>query len=245
MMKRFIALFIVLLNVLCITAAAQTPIVLMYHRLSDKVASDAYTITPETFENDVKYLISKGYTFCTASEFDVAVKSKNTKGLVAITFDDGYESDYVYALPVLEKYNVSATFFVIGSKTDTPEYMTKAQLTALSNSKNVEIGNHFYKLHDTNYNILKTMYKKNVFSIKTDYDKNQKFLKEVLGKEVKATSYPYGLYGRYFDSILKKSGIITFCSEEQAFYNTMVPYGRYTRTADTTIENIIERAGNK
>ncbi|MCU1518543.1 MAG: putative xylanase/chitin deacetylase [Pseudarthrobacter sp.] len=59
--------------------------------------------------------------FTRPSEFD--------RGLVSVTFDDGWTSQHKNALPILEKYGIPATLYIIsGSINDQPAYMTQAQI---------------------------------------------------------------------------------------------------------------------
>ncbi|PPB48992.1 hypothetical protein C4K88_09700 [Arthrobacter pityocampae] len=54
-------------------------------------------------------------------------------GMVSVTFDDGWTSQYNNALPVLNKYGVPATMYIIsGSIDDAPNYMTQAQIQAFA-----------------------------------------------------------------------------------------------------------------
>ena len=239
-MKYFAMLLICIMLLFC-TASAAEPIILMYHRLSNTEASDAYTITPRTFEQDIIYLKNKGYKFCTAKEFAEAVKAKNTSDLAVITFDDGYSSDYIYALPILEKYDAKATFYIIGSKINTTGYMTTQQLKQLSLSDKVQLGNHFYEIHDYTRDNLSSMYKTEPHKIKADYDRNIKFIKSITGIMVTTASYPYGVYGNYFDYMIKNEGTVRFCSKEEPPQSSNTPYGRYTRSATTTLNRIEER----
>ena len=94
--------------------------VLMYHRIID---SD-YTfwqlnVSPKTFEKHIKY-ISENYKVLRLEEewSDIVVPDQK---YVVITFDDGYVDNYRFALPILEKYQVPATFFVSTDLIDTNE----------------------------------------------------------------------------------------------------------------------------
>jgi peptidoglycan/xylan/chitin deacetylase (PgdA/CDA1 family) len=65
-----------------------------------------------------------------------------TRGLVSITFDDGYASQYTNALQKLLTRQLKATFYIISSEVDDqPLYMTAAQLIDLHNN-GMEIGSH-------------------------------------------------------------------------------------------------------
>ncbi|MEV7635170.1 polysaccharide deacetylase family protein, partial [Pseudarthrobacter enclensis] len=59
-----------------------------------------------------------------------------------MTFDDGWASQYNNALPVLNKYGIPATMYIIsGSINDVPAYMTQAQIQAFAN-RGDEIASH-------------------------------------------------------------------------------------------------------
>jgi peptidoglycan/xylan/chitin deacetylase (PgdA/CDA1 family) len=65
----------------------------------------------------------------------------NLQAMVTFSFDDGFESTYTKAFPILQKYGYPATVFVIASAIDTPGYLTASQLRELQ-SKGWEIGSH-------------------------------------------------------------------------------------------------------
>ncbi len=47
--------------------------------------------------------------------------------VITITFDDGWESAYHDGLPVLEKYGIKSTQYILGDHFDDPLYMSEAQ----------------------------------------------------------------------------------------------------------------------
>ncbi|WP_432991355.1 polysaccharide deacetylase family protein [Dactylosporangium sp. CA-233914] len=63
------------------------------------------------------------------------------RALVSLTFDDGWRSQYTAGLPLLDKYNVDATYYLLTSTIDYPDYMTKAQMGDLANH-GIEIASH-------------------------------------------------------------------------------------------------------
>ncbi|HEX2807492.1 MAG TPA: polysaccharide deacetylase family protein [Kineosporiaceae bacterium] len=64
-----------------------------------------------------------------------------TKGLVSVTFDDGYTNQYDNAFPVLKKDGIPGTFYLISGYLDNPSYMTTAQAQALQVAGS-ELGSH-------------------------------------------------------------------------------------------------------
>ncbi|MBN1699400.1 MAG: polysaccharide deacetylase family protein [Spirochaetales bacterium] len=89
--------------------------ILTYHRINDD-SNDFLSISPHAFERHMAYL-SRRYTVVplermAASLADGASPETDT---VAITFDDGYRDNYLYAFPVLRKYGFPATIFLVTS----------------------------------------------------------------------------------------------------------------------------------
>ncbi len=104
-------------------------------------------------------------------EFDF-VKYKNidtNRKIVALTFDDGPNYNTNKILNILNKYNVPATFFVLGSKIKGNENTLKKMVDS-----GMEIGNHTFN------HLLLTKYKESV--IKREIEDTSKLIFEVTGK---------------------------------------------------------------
>ncbi len=87
---------------------------LMYHHVNPH-KGDMVTITPEVFGGQMLYLHKAGYRTLTLDELtsyisgNIAVKEKS----VVVTFDDGWLDNYIYAFPVLKRYNINACIFIV------------------------------------------------------------------------------------------------------------------------------------
>lgn len=66
------------------------------------------------FEKIIKYL-KRHYDIVPLSEIFTIHREKKLlkRKTISLTFDDGYENNFAIALPVLKKYNVPATFYII------------------------------------------------------------------------------------------------------------------------------------
>ena len=51
--------------------------------------------------------------------------------LITITFDDGWESAYTEGMPILEKYGIKPTHYILGDQFDDPQYLSEAQARSL------------------------------------------------------------------------------------------------------------------
>lgn len=104
--------------------------IVMYHHMSPKERLwGTYVLPVDQFERDLVYFKENGYETISASQLIAwsEGESELPEKPVMITFDDGYESTYVYAMPLLEKYGMTAVVSVIGSVaedfTETPDHM--------------------------------------------------------------------------------------------------------------------------
>ena len=116
-------------------------------------------------------------------------KINSSDKLIALTFDDGPNYNTGKVLDVLAKYNVKATFFVLGSKAKDNKKILKREYDS-----GMEIGNHTFN------HLLLTKYKENV--IKDEIDKTSSVIFEVTGRYPKLLRPSYGVY----NNIVKKIG---------------------------------------
>lgn len=116
-MKKF------LLNILYIVRQILDPFlrfreisILCYHSISNDQSDTS--VSANRFEEHIKALKTASYAFVSLDQIfawfaqDTSVPQK----AIALTFDDGYADFKTTALPILEKYNIPATLFVVGDR---------------------------------------------------------------------------------------------------------------------------------
>lgn len=89
--------------------------VLAYHQVDVEFELGVNSISPRTFESQIRFIVEQGYTAITPDRLIQAITSHSAlpRCSILITFDDGYESFYTYAYPILEKYGLTATVFML------------------------------------------------------------------------------------------------------------------------------------
>ena len=108
------------------------------------------------------------------------------RGIVSVTFDDGWTNQYTNALPLLKQYGLPATFYIIsGELTDQPDYMSATQVKNLQLAGN-EIGSHSVTHPD-----LTTV---SSTQLQNEMQNSQATLQSVTGVPVTDFAYPYGAY---------------------------------------------------
>jgi peptidoglycan/xylan/chitin deacetylase (PgdA/CDA1 family) len=84
----------------------------MYHHVSP--GGGMIAVTPDTFETQIRQLAQSGYRSLTTAEFVAHQQGQRTpEKSVLITFDDGYLDNWTYAHPILARYGMKATIFLV------------------------------------------------------------------------------------------------------------------------------------
>lgn len=239
--------------------------VIMYHSIVDDPSMvNDYVITPQEIENDLKYLSENGYeTILTKDlteyiENDIPLPQKP----VMITLDDGFYNNEFYLLPLLEKYDMQAIISVVGEFSEEAShhdahvpkysYLTWQDISDISKSPHIEIGNHTYSMHNNNSRkgCSKLSYEtEEEYSavLSADIEKLQNMLTDYSGTAPVSFAYPYGSISRESIPILKKAGFaVTFTCYERPNYitkNTNCLYGlnRYNRSGKMTTEEFMKK----
>jgi len=132
------------------TYATSIPI-LTYHDIGNQ--NNPFTVKPNEFEAHMKYLSSKGYTFLVPNDIDLYIrgKKKYPQKSIMITFDDGCKGVWEYGLPIMKKYRVRATVFIVYSFLERDQYLSFSNLDDIVESNIFFIGSHTYDLHQSFY----------------------------------------------------------------------------------------------
>ena len=163
--------------------------VLMYHSISkDASGENEYTISSARFEEDLKWLRSKGYTTILPSQLVSYVSGGDRlpDKPVILTFDDGYDDNYNELLPLLQKHQVKATVFVIGNAAGMTHKMTEEQIREMADSGLVSIQSHGYTHDDMDAMGEETL--------EYELSETKKVITRITGRIPYVLCYPTGKY---------------------------------------------------
>jgi len=192
----------------------------MYHYLSvPPPDADIYrldlSVTPDTFEAQMKYLASAGYHPIRISDLtDYLLNGTQLPSKpIVLTFDDGYRDNYENALPVLKKYKFPATFFIIAQFIDDqkPGYMTWDQVEDLA-IEGMEIGSHTLDHID--------LRGKSRSVQASEIAGSKAMIESRIGTPVESFCYPSGQYDAQTISILRSTGYLAATTEIQGMYQS-------------------------
>jgi peptidoglycan/xylan/chitin deacetylase (PgdA/CDA1 family) len=133
--------------------------------------------------------------FATAEINNVAVQTKPLKGTVALTFDDGPSPIYTpQILAILKKYNIKATFFMVGSNAKKYPEMVKMVL-AEGHAVDSHTLTHpmLTKLNDTQ------LYKEVVTP--------QVIINDIINQKPVCLRYPFGASNEHVRAFIRAQGI--------------------------------------
>ena len=185
--------------------------VLMYHMVSDWTPRRALAVPVKQFDRQMWYLQQRGYR---VMPLEVVLARLNSgrplpPKTVVITFDDGYQDNYLNALPVLKKYRFPATVFMpdnlVGQKNLWDIKRGKREVSMLSQEQISEMLCHqiSFQAHTSNHVVLTDVAparaRKEIFESKAG-------LASITGQNPKVFCYPSGRYTKQITGYVKAAG---------------------------------------
>lgn len=175
-------------------------IVLNYHKIDNMHIS--LSVKPEDFERQMKYLAEHNFHSITPQELYAALVggAELPENPVLITFDDGYMDNYTNAYPILKKYGLKATIFVITGFLDRaqPGYFTWGQAAEMEASGLINI-----ESHTVTHTSLTDLTEEQV---KMELERSKNDIERRLGKQVDFLAYPTGTYNLHIAALVKEAG---------------------------------------
>lgn len=184
--------------------------ILLYHKVCDLPPNKYrdHAVLPVSFDRHTEYLLRNKYNVIALEQF-VEYKERNIKPppkSVIITFDDGYMENYLNALPILERYNFKATFFITSDYLDSEEPFrwldwdeqllsqfqeNKADWLPLTCQMLLDISERGYSIgsHTKSHPELSQVEESVAME---ELEGSKKCLEEMLAKPITSFSYPFG-----------------------------------------------------
>ena len=171
-------------------------------------------VNPALLEYQLRYLRDHGYTFVTATEL---LTFAPTSRHVCLTFDDGYEDNYIYLFPLLKKYQAKATIFA-ARRSEYPgkPMLSDAQMREMSDSGLVEFGGH-----TANHVALTTL---DDVAAAREIQEGAAWIEKVTGKPCVSFAYPFGKYTQRDVELLKCMGFACAFTCEKGIRRIDDPY---------------------
>ncbi|MFF3937845.1 polysaccharide deacetylase family protein [Streptomyces phaeofaciens] len=189
----------------------RVPWVAMYHSVGD-CSDDPYriTVTPERLDRQLAWLTRRGLRGVSVAEL---LAAPTRRGLVGLTFDDGYADFLTGALPVMRRHGCTATLFVLpgrlgGDNAWDPLGPRKPLLTAdgirQAAAEGVEIGSHGLTHVD--------LTRADDLTLKAETVESRTVLADLLGTAIAGFCYPYGTVDRRAVDAVRDAGYGYACA---------------------------------
>ena len=172
-------------------------ITIMYHRFEENKYPST-NIRINDFKNHLQMIKESDIKFINATSFeDELINNKNQRKLL-LTIDDGYQSFYEKAWPILKESKIPFILFISTREVGKNGYMSWEKIREIEKYDFVEIGNHSHT-HEYLIDFKDT-------DIEKDLKRSIEIFNKELGKNSIFFSYPFGEYSTALKNIVIKLG---------------------------------------
>lgn len=197
--------------------------ILAYHMVDSAFDWGITRVMPAQFDQQIQLILAAGFRIVDPGQCIIAAGNEK---LVAITFDDGYESVFRYAFPILSKYHATATVFAITSYIGQYngwdanigglrfKHMNWHQLGELCRA-GWHVGSHGASHLD--------LTAVTAFRLKKELWHSKLLLENRLGCEITYFSYPFGRVNEHVAASVEEAGYVNAFTLHNVHYNNIKP----------------------
>lgn len=162
-----------------------------------------YVVSEKEFSDQLEWLADAGFEGVNVTTaLDAAT---TTRKVVAITFDDGCETDLLTAAPLLKNHSFNATFYLVAGFLDRPGYLTLSQARSLKDL-GFEIGSH-----SMTHSYLRRL---NDIQLRAEIFESKDRLEQVTGSKVDHFSCPGGRWDPRVSALAREAGYASVATSE-------------------------------
>lgn len=178
--------------------------ILMYHyiRAVDPNADPmgyGLSVAPEIFDQQMAWLRDNNYHTVSMATAQQCIQGQPVcpPNAIVLTFDDGYVDASTDALPILQRYGMTATFYIVNNYVGQPGYMNWEQVGALY-AAGMEIGAHSLDHLD--------MTTLDITEARRQAEESKRDIEAKLGITVMTFCYPAGRYNAEVANQVRDAG---------------------------------------
>jgi peptidoglycan/xylan/chitin deacetylase (PgdA/CDA1 family) len=185
----------------------------MYHSIGE-VSEDPnrLSVTPSRFSEQMMWLASRGFRGVSIEALVAAMRGGRQRGLVGITFDDGYANVAQNAVPELLRHGFTATMFIIsGLLGKTNEWDGEPAWPLMSARQVQEVAEVGMEIgsHSASHVRLQGQ---SAVRLKEEINDSRKALSELIGRSINGFAYPFGSMDARARQAVRDAGYEYACS---------------------------------
>lgn len=178
--------------------------ILLYHHMGGIGRPSRSYLEPALFEAQLETMRRGGYAAADLASLagEMRAGRRMPRRRIAITFDDGWRDNYLLAFPILRRFRVPATIFLVSGRIGLKEYVGWEEIREMREA-GVSFGAHTVS-HPRLTEITPA-------EAKREIEESKKRIEDGLGEEVATFCYPYGFFNRAVRDMVEAAGFRAAC----------------------------------